>query len=86
MEQQLDEEEAARQRLQLEKVTLEAKMKKVEEDVMVLDDQNNKLMKVCVPPRAQAGIMMATTAHLVPSCLYSMTKTYVYVCAGEEAV
>ena len=46
LEQQLDEEEAARQRLQLEKVTLEAKMKKVEEDVMVLDDQNNKLNKV----------------------------------------
>ena len=46
LEQQLDEEEAARQRLQLEKVTMEAKMKKVEEDVMVLDDQNNKLMKV----------------------------------------
>lgn len=46
MEQQLDEEEAARQKLQLEKVTLEAKMKKIEDDVMVLDDQNNKLNKV----------------------------------------
>lgn len=46
MEQQLDEEEAARQKLQLEKVTLEAKVKKIEEDVMVLDDQNNKLNKV----------------------------------------
>lgn len=46
LEQQLDEEEAARQKLQLEKVTLEAKVKKVEEDVMVLDDQNNKLNKV----------------------------------------
>lgn len=46
MEQQLDEEEAARQKLQLEKVTLEAKVKKVDEDVMVLDDQNNKLNKV----------------------------------------
>lgn len=46
LEQQLDEEEAARQKLQLEKVTLEAKMKKIEDDVMVLDDQNNKLNKV----------------------------------------
>lgn len=46
LEQQLDEEEAARQKLQLEKVTMEAKMKKVEEDVMVLDDQNSKLNKV----------------------------------------
>lgn len=42
----MDEEEAARQKLQLEKVTLEAKMKKIEEDVMVVDDQNNKLNKV----------------------------------------
>ncbi len=47
LEQQLDEEEAARQKLQLEKVTMEAKLKKTEEDVMVLDDQNNKLSKVC---------------------------------------
>lgn len=46
LEQQLDEEEAARQKLQLEKVTLEAKMKKIEEDVMVIDDQNSKLNKV----------------------------------------
>lgn len=48
LEQQLDEEEAARQKLQLEKVTMEAKLKKTEEDVMVLDDQNNKLSKVCL--------------------------------------
>ena len=46
LEQQLDEEEAARQKLQLEKVTCEAKMKKIEEEVMILDDQNNKLNKV----------------------------------------
>uniref|UniRef100_A0A8C1NMW5 Myosin-9 n=1 Tax=Cyprinus carpio TaxID=7962 RepID=A0A8C1NMW5_CYPCA len=48
LEQQLDEEEGARQKLQLEKVTMEAKLKKTEEDVMVLDDQNNKLSKVCL--------------------------------------
>lgn len=46
LEQQLDEEESARQKLQLEKVTLEAKVKKVEEEALVLDDQNNKLIKV----------------------------------------
>lgn len=46
LEQQLDEEEAARQKLQLEKVTMDAKMKKIEEDIMVLDDQNAKLSKV----------------------------------------
>lgn len=43
----MDEEEGARQKLQLEKVTMDAKLKKIEEDVMVLDDQNNKLNKVC---------------------------------------
>lgn len=46
LEQQLDEEEGARQKLQLEKVTTDAKLKKLEEDIMVLDDQNTKLSKV----------------------------------------
>lgn len=47
LKQRLVDEEAARQNLQMEKVTLEAKLKKTEEDVMVLDDQNNKLSRVC---------------------------------------
>uniref|UniRef100_A0A8C7DC67 Myosin heavy chain 10 n=1 Tax=Oncorhynchus kisutch TaxID=8019 RepID=A0A8C7DC67_ONCKI len=42
---QLDEEEAARQKLQLEKVTAEAKMKKFEEDILLLEDQNSKFLK-----------------------------------------
>lgn len=46
LEQQLDEEEAARQKLQLEKVTMDAKLKKIDEEIMVLDDQNSKLNKV----------------------------------------
>lgn len=46
LEQQLDEEEAARQKLQMEKVTTDVKLKKLEEDIMVLDDQNGKLNKV----------------------------------------
>ncbi|MEQ2206651.1 hypothetical protein XENOCAPTIV_001162 [Xenoophorus captivus] len=41
LEEQLDEEEAARQKLQLEKVTAEAKMKKYEEDILLLEDQNS---------------------------------------------
>lgn len=48
LEQQLDEEEAARQKLQLEKVTMESKMKKTEEELMLFEDQNNKLTKVSV--------------------------------------
>lgn len=42
----MDEEEAARQKLQLEKVTGEAKMKKFEEDILLLEDQNSKFQKV----------------------------------------
>uniref|UniRef100_A0A668ANN7 Myosin, heavy chain 10, non-muscle n=1 Tax=Myripristis murdjan TaxID=586833 RepID=A0A668ANN7_9TELE len=42
---QLDEEEAARQKLQLEKVTAEAKIKKMEEDILLLEDQNSKFLK-----------------------------------------
>lgn len=46
LEEQLDEEEAARQKLQLDKVTAEAKIKKLEEDVVLLEDQNSKFLKV----------------------------------------
>lgn len=46
LEEQLDEEEAARQKLQLEKVTAEAKIKKYEEDILLLEDQNSKFQKV----------------------------------------
>lgn len=46
LEEQLEEEEAARQKLQLEKVTTEAKLKKMEEDILLLEDQNAKLSKV----------------------------------------
>ena len=46
MEEQLDEEEAARQKLQLDKVTAEAKIKKMEEDILLLEDQNSKFLKV----------------------------------------
>lgn len=47
LEQQLDEEEAARQKLQIEKVTTDSKIKEHEERLLMLEDQNNKLMKVC---------------------------------------
>lgn len=46
LEEQLDEEEAARQKLQLDKVTAEAKIKKMEEDILLLEDQNSKFLKV----------------------------------------
>lgn len=46
MEAHLVEEEDARQKLQLEKVAVEGKVKKLEEDVLLMEDQNNKLQKV----------------------------------------
>ena len=46
LEEQLDEEEAARQKLHLDKVTAEAKIKKMEEDILLLEDQNSKFLKV----------------------------------------
>lgn len=46
LEEQLDEEEAARQKLQLDKVTAEAKIKKMGEDILLLEDQNSKSLKV----------------------------------------
>lgn len=42
----MEEEEDARQKLQLEKVTCEGKVKKLEDDILVMEDQNNKLLKV----------------------------------------
>lgn len=46
----LEEEEGARQKLQLEKVTLDSKIKKIEEDFASLEDSNQKVnFYVCVP-------------------------------------
>ena len=45
LEEQLDEEEAARQKLQLEKVTLDAKCKKMDEDINILEDTQVKVRK-----------------------------------------
>lgn len=46
LEEHLEEEEDARQKLQLEKVTCDAKIKKLEDDILVMEDHNNKLQKV----------------------------------------
>uniref|UniRef100_A0A8C2SHE8 Myosin motor domain-containing protein n=1 Tax=Capra hircus TaxID=9925 RepID=A0A8C2SHE8_CAPHI len=45
LETHLEAEEGARQKLQLEKVTTEAKLKKLGEDLLLLEDQNAKLSK-----------------------------------------
>lgn len=57
LEEQLEEEESARQKLQLEKVTTEAKLKKLEEDQIIMEDQNCKLAKV----RPVAGPLSASS-------------------------
>lgn len=59
MEAHIREEEDARQKLQLDKAAVELKVKKLEEDVLMVEDQNNKLQKVRPPqlslPPAPAG-------------------------------
>lgn len=46
MEKRLAEEEDAKQKLQLEKVSADGKIKKLEDDILIMEDQNNKLLKV----------------------------------------
>lgn len=46
MEEHLEEEEDARQKLHLEKVTCEGKIKKLEDEILVMEDHNTKLLKV----------------------------------------
>lgn len=41
----LEEEEQARQKLQLEKVSTDSRLKKLEEDLAMTDDSNAKLLK-----------------------------------------
>lgn len=46
MEAHIAQEEDAKQTLQLEKAAVEGKVKKLEEDILLMEDQNNKLQKV----------------------------------------
>ena len=46
MEARLAEQEDGRQTLQLEKAATDGKIKKLEEDFLIMEDQNNKLHKV----------------------------------------
>lgn len=57
LEEHLEEEEDARQKLQLEKVTCEGKVKKLEDDVLVMEDQNNKLLKVSLQPWSNCRLL-----------------------------
>lgn len=47
LEKHLVEEENARQKLQLESGAADGRIKKLEEDVFIVEDQNCKLQKVC---------------------------------------
>jgi hypothetical protein len=65
LEEQLEEEEAARQKLQLEKVQCDSKIKKLEEDYALSEDINQKVC-VCVCARAHVG----TSVCAPPKLLY----------------
>lgn len=45
LEEQLEEEEGARQKLQLERVQCDSKIKKLEEEYALSEDTNQKLLK-----------------------------------------
>jgi hypothetical protein len=62
LEEQLEEEEAARQKLQLEKVQCDAKIKKLEEDYALSEDTNQK---VCVCARAHVCTCMCAALRLL---------------------
>lgn len=46
LEEQLEEEEGTRQRLQLEKVTLESKVKNLETETLTMREQRDRFSKV----------------------------------------
>lgn len=46
MEAHIAQEEDTKQKLQLDKAAVEGKVKKLEEDILLMEDQNNKLQKV----------------------------------------
>ncbi|MBN3295757.1 MYH9 protein, partial [Amia calva] len=78
LEQQLDEEKAARQTLQLKKVAMEVKLKKVEEGVGVLEDQNNTLMKV--RGRGEGGVFLFSRVKKQnPQCVRHRSGLTVHV-------
>lgn len=64
----MEEEEAARQKLQLEKVQCDAKIKKMEEDYALSEDTNQKVC-VCVT-------LVHAHAHMLVQL--SPSQTFVY--------
>lgn len=76
MDARIAEEEDARQKLQLEKVSVEGKVKKLEEDVLLMEDQNNKLQKVLKTPFCFVAWSMfdSQTVLVLTSRLFAGTK------------
>jgi len=66
----LEEEEDARQKLQLEKVTCDGKVKKLDDDILVMEDHNNKLQKV------RMGKLHLSDAFTSVSKRVNMSMTY----------
>lgn len=76
----LEEEEAARQKLHLEKVSCEAKIKKMEEDLSLVEDTNSKVL---------AGLYMTSCQPTCMICQYNdfvvlYVKVYLNVNSREE--
>lgn len=66
----LEEEEGARQKLQLEKVTLDSKIKKIEEDFASLEDSNQKVNLYVCPPTTHTHTHTYTFFFLIVVYLF----------------
>jgi hypoxanthine-guanine phosphoribosyltransferase len=75
----LEEEEAARQKLQLEKVQCDARIKKLEEDYALSEDTNQKVC-VCVCVVEGGHGHMRAFVHVSPS------QTFVYESTVESLI
>ncbi|MBN3308151.1 MYH9 protein, partial [Amia calva] len=84
LEQQLDEEKAARQNLQLEMVAMEVKLKKVEEGVGVLEDQNNTLMKV--RGHGEGGVFLFSSVSVMNTVSLEQAKQTLEAKLNELAI
>lgn len=76
MEAHIAQEEDARQKLQLEKVAVEGKVKKLEEDILLMEDQNNKLQKVWM---SNSMYWESNTVHTILLYVYMLLYMYLHV-------
>lgn len=77
LEEQLEEEESARQRLLLEKVTLETKVKSLETDLLNAVEQRDRLSKVGITLKLNNLVCECQiNPHIYTVCILSAWSTF----------